>query len=113
MAWKYVVVRAGNQEIPLIFPGHLVHASMSELLRDYLVDVAAAVMPPSLHLASTFEKLREQVQPVAAGEITFDIGACTGGSETLGLKARPEDARLIGGYNYNHGYVEDSDGKDG
>lgn len=106
MAWKYVIVRAGNQEIPLIFPSHLVHQSMSELLRDYLVDVAASVMPPSLAIASTFEKLREQIQPVAAGEITFDVGACTGGSETLGLRARTEDAKLIGGYNYNHGIVE-------
>lgn len=109
MAWKYIVVRAGNQEVPVIFPEHMVHSLMSALMQEYFVAAAMTVMPAEFRTDRVRDDIRKGVKAVAAGSITFDVGTCTGGSETLKLQSRQVDAELIAGYNYHHGVVPEEE----
>lgn len=103
MAWKYIIVQVGNREVPLIFPGDLVHRLMFENYVDYFVGVALELMPQALVTKEAVENLRKAIKPISAGEISFDVGTCSGGSETLGLRAREHDAAFIRSYQYHYG----------
>ena len=85
---KYIVFRTkdGRQEIPIIFPNHLVH----------------------LEVAKAMSKIVGTSRIVAAGEFSsLEIEAnCHGKSSTIGVKSRgKEDERLIAAFDYVFGYV--------
>lgn len=80
--------------VPIIFPDFMVHVDAKQYIRRWL---------HREHDCCTIE-------PVSAGFIDFlhpkhDGIFCHGESESLQLKSRPEDARIIETYNYTHGFV--------
>jgi hypothetical protein len=104
MTWKYIIAAAGNQEWPVIFPGSMVHRLMADRIKDYFA-MAALEMSNGVLSPAALLKLREEVRIVSAGEISFDTGECTGGSDTLGVRAREHDASFIRSYTYHGGQV--------
>lgn len=104
MSWKYVYFRAGNREFPVMFPEDMVHSVMADAVRFYMMKIANEMSNGVLSRAA-LEKLADEVQPVSAGFVTLDIGSCSEGSETLGLKARPDDAKRLRTHNYTHGQL--------
>lgn len=108
MAWKYVIMRVGNNEVPIIFPEHLVHSAMADALRDYYAKIAQT-MSGNLLSPQAIEKLKQEIVPVSAGEVRLDVGPCSGRSETLGVEAREDDGQFLNSYNYHHGYVPESE----
>jgi hypothetical protein len=88
---KYVMLRCRigsiTKMVPIIFPNELVHQ-----------DVAEAIT----HLIGM--KHGWDAEVVGAGEVGgLDVSACSGGSETLSVSSRKEDASVINGYDYWHG----------
>jgi hypothetical protein len=102
MSWKYIIFQAGNREIPVIFPEDLVHSVMADAMRFYMMKVAHE-MANGVLSREALAKLADELKPVSAGFVTLDIGSCSEGSETLKLKARPDDARRLRTHPYTHG----------
>lgn len=106
MSWKYIVMQVGNREVPVIFPEHMVHSLMAERMKDYFGLIVLEAMPLGLGTPDQLQRLTQMFKPVAAGSVELEIGACSGGSESLGLEARADDARFLRTYNYHHGIKE-------
>jgi hypothetical protein len=89
---KYVILSKVEgsllRKVPIIFPNALVHA-----------DVAGAVL----------KTLPEGYSVFSAGEITLDVLACSGKSDTLKVKSHIGDRQTIDMIDYMHG-IEDVDG---
>lgn len=108
MAWKYVIVRAGNQEVPFIFPENIVHAGMAEAVKIYFTSVAQVMAGGQLTEAA-LDAIAASIEPVAAGEVNVDFGKPSGRSSTLGLGPRENDQNFLQAFPYHHGYVEGPD----
>jgi hypothetical protein len=105
MAWKYIVLRLANREVPIIFPESLVHRQVAEAITGMYAQTAVE-MSNGMLTAAALDKLTEAIVPVAAGEVTLDIGKASGGSETLGVRSRPTDSAWLRNYSYHHGIIE-------
>lgn len=83
-----IAVGEAKKKVPLVFPNFLVHSEMANLFKQALIRHGA-----------------REVQFVSAGELTmFGAGVeCSGFSETMGLMAVKEDAKVIEMYDYLHG----------
>lgn len=71
---KYVMIRRGNQVLPIIFPDYLVHDDVAKSIIDLLAKRDGPKLQPR--------------KAVAAGEVTIFDAKCEGRSETLGLASR-------------------------
>lgn len=103
MAWKYIILQVGNAEVPIIFPKDLIHAEVARAMQSYYVRVAVQCAPKGVLSDKALSELRGSIKAVSAGELTLDVGACTGRSDTLGVSSRPEDERVIAAHPYTHG----------
>lgn len=86
---KYIMAELdGGKKVPLVFPNFLVHKEMARVFMQALRRHG-----------------HDYVKFVSAGELTmFGAGVeCSGFSETMGLKAVKEDAKVIEMYDYLHG----------
>lgn len=104
MAWKYVIVRVGAMEIPVIFPGVIVHAQMAESLKDIFAEHVFAASGGYMS-ADSLEKVRSEVVPVSAGETNILCYSANGFSESLGIASRPQDATIISSHPYTGGHL--------
>lgn len=82
---KYVMLKRGDQLIPVIFPDVLVHR-----------DIAKA-------LQGTLALSRSQVVSAGLVDGLLVLGT-SGDSKTLGVESRPEDARTILCHDYAQGH---------
>ena len=87
MGWKYIMLDKGLFQFPIIFPDKLVHQEVFTMTRH--------LVPPQND---------EYSRVVSAGMINqlFAKGV-NGESETLRIKSRKIDERIINMYNYEHG----------
>lgn len=108
MGWKYIIIRKGNQELPIIFPDSMVHSLMFKCIRAMTKAEIRSVYP--MATKKMLEDAADALIPVSAGSITFDVGSATGGSETLGVQARAEDAAAIQAFPYTHGIMFNDEG---
>jgi hypothetical protein len=83
---KYIVMDVKKPggfhlEVPFVFPDMVVHHMMAQVCKA----LCEATWPET------------EVKPVSAGFVSSTAfeDECYGESETLGLKSRPEDSRLI------------------
>lgn len=106
MAWKYVIVRAGNQEVPVIFPDNLVHSLMADAMRHYFTKMAFEMSNKQLSVTA-LNDMYASIKAVAAGDITIDVGIASGKSESLGVESRDVDTNWIKSYVYHHGIAEE------
>lgn len=88
MAWKYIMVKVDDRQVPILFPSELVHADVWKYLRRPFYD-AAKMGDPSVVSAGFVEGLA--------------VAVSMGESETLGIESREEDARIINNHPYEHG----------
>lgn len=88
MGWKYIMLDKGLFQFPIIFPDKLVHQEVFTMTRH--------LVPP--------QDTGEFATCVSAGMINglFAKGV-NGESETLRIKSRKIDERIINMYNYEHG----------
>lgn len=101
MGFKYIIVKKGNQELPIIFPDSMVHSLMFKCIRAMTKAEIKAVYPMATD--KMLKDAADSLEVVSAGSITIDVGATTGSSETLGKHSRPEDAAAIQAFPYTHG----------
>jgi hypothetical protein len=80
---KYIMLKRGDQEVPVIFPDFLNHNDVARQMRG------------------VFELSTSQ--PVSAGMINVVALSTDGKSTTLELEARDEDASIITTYDYFYG----------
>lgn len=83
---KYIVLRAGEQEFAVIFDKGLAHINVADGIRRESA-------------SSKWSKVLAPLEPVSAGFIYMpeaEVDPSTG-SESLGLKPRPQDQGLIRG----------------
>lgn len=87
MDFKYIMVNDSIRDIPIIFPGMIVHKDMYE------------------YTVRMFKKYKVTIHPVSAGSIRlYPSVYCCGNSETLKLDSRgQEDTDIINYYQYLHG----------
>jgi hypothetical protein len=104
VSWKYIVMRTGNIETPIIFPERLVHVMVADAMKEYFVTEARLVMPVGMP-ESVYERLRKEVTVVSAGQLEMIVRAAGGHSETLGLISRPNDKDVINSHPYTGGIV--------
>lgn len=110
MSWKYIILRTGNREVPIIFPDHLVHAQVADAIRGMYGQIAVEMSNGVIPMGSpAIQRLMDDIEPVAAGELTIDIGSASGRSETLGVESRPTDAKFLRSYSYHHGIMMDAE----
>lgn len=114
MGWKYVIIKKGIQEIPIIFPDVLVHADVALAIREIWVDNAlemiAELGASEETLAHRTKDLYDALLVVSAGTIgTLVVRDAGGHSETLDVASRPGDGRLINTFPYAHGIKSDAD----
>lgn len=87
--YKYIILRVGGRDVPIIFPDHLVHSLVVDAMKQYYIKEAR-------------ELGREwgPITPVAAGSVDLTVESCHGESTTLNLKPRENDAAYLqyGGY---------------
>jgi hypothetical protein len=88
MSWKYIMVKVDDRQIPILFPSELVHADVWKYLRRPFYD-AARMGDPSVVSAGFVEGLA--------------VAVSMGESETLDIKSRDEDARIINNHPYEQG----------
>lgn len=105
MSWKYVIMRVGNAEVPVIFPDRMVHALVADALKGYFAAEAMIVMPPELRSRETRERLRSQIVPVSAGDCNLIVTEAFGKSDTLKLSARPHDESALNTHPYTGGIL--------
>jgi len=89
---KYIVLKADDILIPVIFPNFMVHSEVARWVGAMLNRVHS--MPN---------------EPVSAGETHFTNVKCVGKSITMGLEASPRDAAMIETYDYTHGQMSVDD----
>lgn len=91
MSWKYIVIRTGPFDLPVIFPATLSHESIAKTLLPAIPTYPGSV--PRI-LSAGF------IDDVAAIDIS-------GQSESLGIKSRPrEDEVLINDFIEHHGVAK-------
>ena len=103
MGYKYIIIRKGNQELPIIFPDSMVHKLVFQAIRA-MTRAELRMMAPMLS-EEALTKGAKSVEIVSAGSITFDVGTVDGFSETLGVKSRPSDGAMIQRFPYTHGII--------
>lgn len=103
MAWKYVIVKVGNTEVPVIFPSRMVHALVVDHIKDYFVGEAKMVTP--FLAKASLRQLRDQLVAVSAGECEIIVRSASGSSETLGIASRPDDKNRINMHPYTGGFL--------
>lgn len=103
MGYKYIIVQKGNRELPFIFPDECVHSYMFKCVRAMVKLEIRTLFPDASK--KMLEDAADSLKVVGAGSITFDVGAATGGSETLGVRARDRDTSLIQSFPYTHGHL--------
>lgn len=92
--WKYIMFEANGQQVPVIFPGQLIHSDMQvgagHAIRTYVVN-----LQPNNWSSSV----------LSAGFISGLIVTGTyGKSESMGnVRSREEDRRIINEWPYAHG----------
>lgn len=96
---KYIMLRIKDaadleRDLPVIFPESMVHALVFESIRGMRARIDNRIFRPYANATA-----------ISAGTINFDDVSVSGGSETLGLEHRPEDARIITMHDYFHGLV--------
>lgn len=97
MAFKYTVIRVGNNELPIIFPDCLIHSLIADSFKRYFNKEADEISGPM-----------RQYRVVSAGSVELDPTFCYGKSETLKLESRGVmDTELIEMFPYLHGIVEE------
>jgi hypothetical protein len=104
---KYIIIHVTDigsdggrveREVPMIFPDLLVHKEVA----DFTMRLLRREQPDG--------RMRV-VKPVAAGFLSSmaighpDRQVCHGESESLGLKSRPQDSKLIHLFDYAHGIL--------
>lgn len=88
MAWKYIMVQVDDRAFPIIFPQELVHQEVWQRLRYPFYQMAKMKDP----------------EVVGAGFVEgMAVCIAMGESETLHIKARPEDTQLINNHPYEKG----------
>lgn len=107
MGFKYIIVKKGNQELPIIFPDSMVHSLMFKCIRAMTKAEIKAMYP--MATKKMLEDAADSLKVVGAGEITFDVGTATGSSETLGVQSRKGDKALIQSFPYTHGIMLEDD----
>ncbi len=107
MSWKYVIMKVGNTEVPVIFPSRLVHCLIAENIKDYFVDEARTVTRGLDLPKGSTKKLRDEIVPVSAGDLELRVLSANGSSETLGIGARPNDKDAINAHPYTGGYISE------
>lgn len=94
LVFKYVMFvltrtkeRDDGVHLPVIFPTHIMHSDMGDLMRGY-------------GISNGYQENRyyQQVQPVSAGFIDLNDLRCFGESESLELKSREQDSEIIREY---------------
>jgi hypothetical protein len=88
MAWKYIMVQVDDRAYPIIFPPELVHQEVWQRLRY------------------PFYQMSKMKDPEVVGAGFLEGIACCiamGESETLHIKARPEDTQIINNHPYEKG----------
>jgi hypothetical protein len=105
--FKYIMVKVGNAEYPVIFSGNMVHSLVAHAIKESFVEAAFGVMPHELRTVENAAKLMDGMKVVGAGSITIDVAVCSGSSETLGVAARGHDAERIRMHPYDAGFVDD------
>lgn len=89
---KYIMmetVSSGVKKlIPIIFPDFMTHSDLAEHVQSIL---------------ETQHKLQTQVR--SAGSIDINVDGCFGESETLHVKSKDGDDRVINSYDHLHGIV--------
>jgi hypothetical protein len=93
MGWKYIMFenKIGDTTVifPVIFPDKMVHDDVAQALRRY---------QPGWH--------HDGVRPISAGKIEHvNVEGLGGDSETLKLKSKPFDEKIIELYSYLHGVI--------
>lgn len=78
---KYIILETTvGQRFPIIFPDLLIHADVALFMAE-LTDAT----------------IKHKTTPVSAGTIALGTDfTCSGGSDTLSMKARPQDEAIIG-----------------
>lgn len=107
MAWKYVILRVGNTEVPVIFPDRMVHAWVAGLVKAYFAQEIKFAHPqiPDAALTEAFTKFTV----VSAGEANIAVISASGHSGTLGAPSRPGDKDFLNSYPYTGGYVDEDE----
>jgi hypothetical protein len=91
MSWKYIMVQVDETAIPIIFPDRLVHKDIWQRTAKLFYDQSKMKDP----------------EVVGAGFIhCLSILDCSGESETLDIKARPQDRQLINNFPYESGVTQ-------
>lgn len=78
---KYIILETTEGfRLPFVFPDCLIHADMALFMAE-LVDAT----------------IKQKAHPVSAGTIALGTDfTCSGGSDTLAMKSRPQDEAIIG-----------------
>lgn len=94
---KYVIIKAGEREYPIIFPAELVHKDVSIYIMTLLRNNHGAEV--------------EGMRVSGAGFINSAdvIGPAYGKSESLDIGSQPDDTNFIRTVDYNHGHREGTD----
>lgn len=108
--WKYVVVKTGNREWPVIFPPNMVHVLMAESAIDYIMREVILERPGLTD--DLYIKLREAIKVVAAGDVVVQFESTSGKSESLSVEARESDARMFACHQVTNGMVGGEDSND-
>lgn len=102
---KYVVMKVGGQEMPVIFPNHMVHVEVAGAIKAMYAAIANAASGNILSQTARQEVINS-VQAISAGDYNQISGECSGSSSTLNLPSRGKaDTRLIAMHDYTGGYV--------
>jgi hypothetical protein len=113
MAWKYVIMRVGNREVPVLFPESMVHAHMAEMMQLYFA-TEAQFLAGGVLSTDAVRKIADSVTAASAGSCEVRVlVARDSGSETLGIKSRFHDTAVINMHPYTGGYVEDEEDPNG
>lgn len=104
MGWKYIIMKVGRRECPVIFPDTMIHAHVSGAIKAMLVQEADALSNHTLS-DNAKRRLMRELKTVSAGSLYVSVNGVTGHSDTLNLSSRQEDEQLINGFEYFHGVV--------
>lgn len=103
--WKYVVVKTGPREWPVIFPPHMIHVLMAESAIDYVMREVILERPDLT--PEMYQSIRDNIKVVSAGDVVVSFEATHGKSESLRIQARESDYRMFSGIQYTHGITEE------
>jgi hypothetical protein len=105
MSWKYVIMKTGNREVPIIFPSSQTHSVMADAFKLMMVAEAQFMANGQLSPAN-LKTISDAVTVASAGECNIDCDYAGGKSETLKISSRSDDARRIAYHPYTHGLTD-------